>query len=215
MGHPARKKQGAEENSFQGPLAALLSNGSFDCGFASHARSKSSAQDDRGRAMSKTLVSIVMGSDSDLEIMREAGKALDEFGIAYEIDVTSAHRSPDRTADFARRAAERGIRVIIAGAGGAAHLAGVIAAHTTLPVVGVPIPSTSLQGMDSLLATVQMPAGIPVATVAIGKPGATNAGILAAQMIALADASVAKKLLAHKEKLARGVEEKSRKLKGL
>jgi 5-(carboxyamino)imidazole ribonucleotide mutase len=94
----------------------------------------------------KTLVSIVMGSDSDLEIMRAAGKALEEFGIAYEIDVTSAHRSPDRTADFARKAASRGIRVIIAGAGGAAHLAGVIAAHTTLPVIGVPIPSTSLQG---------------------------------------------------------------------
>jgi len=163
--------------------------------------------------MSKPQVSIVMGSDSDLEIMREAAKALDEFGIAYEIDVTSAHRSPDRTADFARQAAERGIRVIIAGAGGAAHLAGVIAAHTTLPVIGVPIPSSALQGMDSLLATVQMPAGIPVATVAIGKPGATNAGILAAQMIALADASVAKKLAAHKQKLARGVEEKSRKLK--
>jgi len=154
-----------------------------------------------------------MGSDSDLEIMRDAAKALDEFGIAYEIDVTSAHRSPDRTAEFARHAAENGIRVIIAGAGGAAHLAGVIAAHTTLPVIGVPIPSTSLQGMDSLLATVQMPAGIPVATVAIGKPGATNAGILAAQMIALADASVSRKLEAYKEKLAMGVEEKSRKLK--
>jgi 5-(carboxyamino)imidazole ribonucleotide mutase len=162
--------------------------------------------------MKNALVSIVMGSDSDLEIMREAGKALDDFGIAYEIDVTSAHRSPDRTGEFARGAAARGIRVIIAGAGGAAHLAGVIAAHTTLPVIGVPIPSTSLQGMDSLLATVQMPAGIPVATVAIGKPGATNAGILAAQMIALADASVAKKLDAHKEKLARGVAEKSKKL---
>ncbi len=161
----------------------------------------------------KPLVSIVMGSDADLETMREAGKALEEFGIAYEMDVASAHRSPDRTADFARKAAARGIRVIIAGAGGAAHLAGVIAAHTTLPVIGVPIPSTSLQGMDSLLATVQMPAGIPVATVAIGRPGATNAGILAAQMIALADASVAKKLEAYKEKLARGVEEKSRKLK--
>jgi len=163
--------------------------------------------------MSKPLVSIVMGSDSDLEIMREAGKALDGFGIAYEIDVTSAHRSPDRSADFAKKAADRGIKVIIAGAGGAAHLAGVIAAHTILPVIGVPIPSTSLNGMDSLLSTVQMPAGIPVATVAIGKPGATNAGILAAQMIALADASVAKKLAAHKQKLARGVEEKSRKLK--
>jgi phosphoribosylaminoimidazole carboxylase PurE protein len=162
--------------------------------------------------MNNPLVSIVMGSDSDLEIMREAGKALEEFGIAYEIDVTSAHRSPDRTTDYARKAASRGIRVIIAGAGGAAHLAGVIAAHTTLPVVGVPIPSTSLQGMDSLLAIVQMPAGIPVATVAIGKPGATNAGILAAQMIALADESIARKLNTHKEKLANGVEEKSKKL---
>ncbi|HWF91473.1 MAG TPA: 5-(carboxyamino)imidazole ribonucleotide mutase [Terriglobales bacterium] len=163
--------------------------------------------------MSKPLVSIVMGSDSDLEIMREAGKILDEFGIAYEMDVTSAHRSPDRTAEFARNARANGLRVIIAGAGGAAHLAGVIAAHTTLPVIGVPIPSTSLQGMDSLLATVQMPAGIPVATVAIGKPGATNAGILAAQMIGLADAEVAKKLDAYKGKLAKGVEEKSKKLK--
>jgi len=161
----------------------------------------------------RPLVSIVMGSDSDLEIMREAGKVLDEFGIDYEIDVTSAHRSPDRTADYARKAAGRGIRVIIAGAGGAAHLAGVIAAHTTLPVIGVPIPSTPLQGMDSLLATVQMPAGIPVAAVAIGKPGATNAGILAAQVLALSDPTVAKKLAAHKEELARGVEETSKKLK--
>src|SRR5499433_4604503 len=163
--------------------------------------------------MSKPLVSIVMGSDSDLEIMREAGKALDDFGIGYDIDVTSAHRSPDRTAEFARNAAKNGIRVIIAGAGGAAHLAGVIAAHTTLPVIGVPIPSTSLNGMDSLLSTVQMPAGIPVATVAIGKPGATNAGILAAQIIGVADEAIGKKLHAHKEKLARGVEEKSKKLK--
>ena len=154
-----------------------------------------------------------MGSDSDLEIMREAGKALEGFGIAYEIDVTSAHRSPDRTAEYARRAAGRGVRVIIAGAGGAAHLAGVIAAHTTLPVIGVPIPSTSLNGMDSLFATVQMPAGIPVATVAIGKPGATNAGILAAQILGVGDSEIAKKLEAHKEKLAAGVEEKSRKLK--
>src|SRR5437870_13672562 len=114
------------------------------------------------------LVSIVMGSDSDLEIMREAGKALEEFGIAYEIDVTSAHRAPRKTAEFARNAAARGIKVIIAGAGGAAHLAGVIAAESTLPVIGVPIPSSALQGLDSLLATVQMPAGIPVATVASG-----------------------------------------------
>lgn len=163
--------------------------------------------------MTKPIVSIVMGSDSDLEIMRESAKALDEFGIPYEMDVTSAHRSPDRTADYAHKAASRGIRVIIAGAGGAAHLAGVIAAHTILPVIGVPIPSTSLQGMDSLLATVQMPAGIPVATVAIGKPGATNAGILTAQILGVADASIARKLAAHKEKLARGVEEKSKKMK--
>jgi phosphoribosylaminoimidazole carboxylase PurE protein len=162
--------------------------------------------------MSKPLVSIVMGSDSDLEIMREAAKSLEDFGILYEIDVTSAHRSPDRTADYAKNAAIRGIRVIIAGAGGAAHLAGVIAAHTTLPVIGVPIPSV-LNGLDSLLATVQMPAGIPVATVAVGKAGATNAGILAAQILALHDAGLAKKMTAHKEKLAASVEEKSRKLK--
>ncbi len=162
--------------------------------------------------MSKPLVSIVMGSDSDLDIMREAGKSLEELGIGYEMDVTSAHRSPDRTAEYAKNAAGRGIKVIIAGAGGAAHLAGVIAAHTTLPVIGVPIPSTSLNGMDSLLATVQMPAGIPVATVAIGKPGATNAGILAAQIIALSSAGVARKLDGHKEKLANSVEEKSKKL---
>ncbi len=163
--------------------------------------------------MSKPQVAIVMGSDSDLEIMREAAKALEQFGIGYEMDVTSAHRSPARTAEFARGAAGRGIKVIIAGAGGAAHLAGVIAAETTLPVIGVPIPSTSLGGLDSLLATVQMPAGIPVATVAIGKAGATNAGILAAQMLAVADSEIAAKMVAHKEKLARGVEEKSRKLK--
>lgn len=161
------------------------------------------------------LVSIVMGSDSDLEIMNEAAKALDDFGIAYEIDVTSAHRSPARTGEYARNAASRGVKVIIAGAGGAAHLAGVIAAETTLPVIGVPIPSTPLNGMDSLLATVQMPAGIPVATVAIGKPGATNAGILAAQIVGLGSASVAGKLKNLKEKLAKSVEEKSQKLQQL
>ncbi len=163
--------------------------------------------------MPKPLVAIVMGSDSDLEIMREAAKSLDEFGIPYEIDVTSAHRSPARTAEFARQAAERGIRVIIAGAGGAAHLAGVIAAETTLPVIGVPIPSTPLNGLDSLLSIVQMPAGIPVATVAIGKAGAANAGILAAQMLALENPEIARKMKEHKARLARGVEEKSQKLK--
>jgi 5-(carboxyamino)imidazole ribonucleotide mutase len=157
-------------------------------------------------------VSIVMGSDSDLEIMNEAAKALEQFGIGYEIDVTSAHRSPARTSEFARNAAGRGIKVIIAGAGGAAHLAGVIAAETTLPVIGVPVPSTSLNGLDSLLSTVQMPAGIPVATVAIGKAGASNAGILAAQIIGTSDSGVAAKLKQHKQKLADGVAEKSRKL---
>src|SRR6184192_2354760 len=162
--------------------------------------------------MSKPLVSIVMGSDSDLDVMREAATALEGFGISYEIDVTSAHRSPERTAEYASKAAARGVRVIIAGAGGAAHLAGVIAAHTTLPVIGVPITSV-LNGLDSLLSIVQMPAGIPVATVAIGKAGATNAGILAAQMLALSDSALAQKLAAHKKKLADAVEQKSRKLK--
>ena len=134
--------------------------------------------------MSKPLVSIVMGSDSDLEIMREAGKALDDFGIAYEIDVTSAHRSPDRSADFAKKAAERGIKVIIAGAGGAAHLPGVTAAKTLLPVLGVPKESKALKGLDSLLSMVQMPAGIPVGTLAIGKAGAVNAALFAAAILA-------------------------------
>src|SRR5512146_437726 len=154
----------------------------------------------------KPVVAIVMGSAAHLAIRREAGKALDAFGIAYEMDITSAHRSPARTAEFARSAAGRGVKIIIAGAGGAAHLAGVIAAETTLPVIGVPIPSSSLHGLDALLATVQMPAGIPVATVAIGKAGAYNAGVLAAQMLASGDPSLAAKLAAHKEKLAKGVD---------
>ena len=162
--------------------------------------------------MSKPQVAIIMGSDSDLEIMNEAAKALDDFGIPYEIDVSSAHRSPARTSEFSRNAESRGIKVIIAGAGGAAHLAGVIAAESTLPVIAVPIASTPLNGLDSLLAMVQMPAGIPVATVAIGKAGATNAGILAAQIIATADPEVMKRIHAHKEKLAKGVEAKSKKL---
>lgn len=162
--------------------------------------------------MNKAQVLILMGSDSDLEIMNEAVKALDEFGIGYEIDISSAHRSPRRTSGITRAARGRGIKVIIAGAGGAAHLAGVIAAETTLPVIAVPIPSTALAGLDSLLAMVQMPAGIPVATLAIGKPGATNAGILAAQIISLGDESVAQKLDSYKQTLADGVESKSKKL---
>src|SRR5712672_843512 len=153
------------------------------------------------------LVSIVMGSDSDLEIMREAGKALEEFGIAYEIDVTSAHRSPDRTAEFARQAAGRGVRVIIAGAGGAAHLAGVIAAHTILPVLGVPMKSDALNGLDSLLATVQMPAGIPVGTLAIGKPGATNAALFAIAILANSRPELKKKLREFREEQEKKIRE--------
>ena len=161
----------------------------------------------------KPLVAVIMGSKSDWEVMRAASETFNEFGVPHESRVLSAHRTPELAAEFASGAEGRGLEVIIAGAGGAAHLAGVIAAETTLPVIAVPIPSTALLGLDSLLAMVQMPAGIPVATVAIGKPGATNAGILAAQMIGLHNAEVAKKLDAHKEKLAKGVEAKSRKLK--
>jgi phosphoribosylaminoimidazole carboxylase PurE protein len=160
----------------------------------------------------KPVVSIIMGSENDLEVMSEAAKAMDLFDLSYEIDICSAHRSPARTSEFSRQAAARGIRVIIAGAGGAAHLAGVIAAETILPVIAVPIAATSLGGLDALLAMVQMPAGIPVATVAIGKPGATNAGILAAQILATSDSALAEKLEVYKEKLANGVEEKSRQL---
>ncbi|NIQ38916.1 MAG: 5-(carboxyamino)imidazole ribonucleotide mutase [Proteobacteria bacterium] len=131
------------------------------------------------------LVGIVMGSDSDLEVMTEAGSSLDVFGIRYEMTVASAHRSPEKTRRYAESAITRGIEVIIAGAGGAAHLAGFLAAHTVLPVIGVPIPSSPIGGLDALLSTVQMPGGIPVATMAIGKAGARNAGILAAQMLSL------------------------------
>src|SRR5438034_11315948 len=136
--------------------------------------------------------------------MREAGKALDDFGIDYEIDVTSAHRSPDRTADYARNAAGRGIRVIIAGAGGAAHLAGVIAAHTRLPVLGVPIQS-KLHGLDSLLSTAQMPGGIPVGTLAIGEAGAKNAALLATAILALSHAKIRKNLEAFRKKQSESV----------
>ena len=128
------------------------------------------------------LVSIIMGSESDLPIMKEAADILRDFGVSFDIRVCSAHRAPEETAEFAKTAQQRGVRVIIAGAGGAAHLPGVIAAHTILPVVGVPVPNGSLQGQDALLAIVQMPKGIPVATVAIG--GAANAGILAVQILA-------------------------------
>ena len=154
-----------------------------------------------------------MGSDSDLEVMNEAVHMLKEFGVACELNVLSAHRSPEDVRDFVKKAKARGLQVFICGAGGAAHLAGTVAAQTTLPVIGVPINSSPLGGLDSLLATVQMPAGIPVATVAIGKSGARNAAILACQMLALGDSVLQKKLAAFKEKLAAGVREKNEKLK--
>ncbi|MBU0995548.1 MAG: phosphoribosylamine--glycine ligase [Proteobacteria bacterium] len=160
-------------------------------------------------------VGIVMGSDSDLPVMMEIVNVLKKFGITYEMTVASAHRTPKKAADFATSARDRGMKVIIAGAGHAAHLAGAMAAHTTLPVIGVPIDSSALSGMDALLSTVQMPPGIPVATVAIGKPGATNAGILAAQMIAIADPEIARLLVLYKEDMARKVEEKAAKIAGL
>jgi phosphoribosylamine--glycine ligase len=151
-------------------------------------------------------VLILMGSDSDADVMSAAGAALTELGLTWEMTVASAHRSPARVVRLVEEAPARGVKVFIIGAGAAAHLAGVVAAHTTRPVVGVPIDSTALSGLDALLSTVQMPPGVPVATVAIGKPGATNAGILAAQMIALGDARVAVALAEYKKTLAEKVE---------
>jgi phosphoribosylamine--glycine ligase len=153
-----------------------------------------------------------MGSDSDLGVMESASNVLKEFGVAFEITVASAHRSPQRAAEWASSARERGIKVIIAGAGHAAHLAGAMAAHTSLPIIGVPIDSSCLQGMDALLATVQMPPGVPVATMAIGKSGARNAGILAVQILALADTVLAEKLEEYKQNMAAKVEQKAKKL---
>lgn len=154
-----------------------------------------------------------MGSDSDFPIMSEACRMLEKFGIGCEVEVVSAHRSPARAAAYAETAAQRGLKAIIVGAGGAAHLAGVVAALTTVPVIGVPIPSTSLNGMDSLLSTVQMPGGVSVGTMAIGKPGAMNAGIYAAQILATSDAAVLQKLADFKKELDTSVAEKSARLK--
>ncbi|MFZ5759050.1 MAG: phosphoribosylamine--glycine ligase [Thermodesulfobacteriota bacterium] len=157
-------------------------------------------------------VGIIMGSDSDLPVMKAASDFLTEMGIGWEMTVASAHRTPERAARYASSARERGLKVIIAGAGMAAHLAGVLAAHTTLPVIGVPIDASALQGFDSLLSTVQMPPGIPVATMAIGKAGAKNAAILATQILAVADEALMEKMVAFKAKMAREVEEKAARL---
>lgn len=162
----------------------------------------------------KPLVGILMGSDSDLPVMEEAAKVLKSFGISYEMTISSAHRTPARTSEYAKTAESRGIRVIIAGAGSAAHLAGFIAAETTLPVIGVPIDSSPLNGLDSLLSTVQMPGGVPVASMAIGKAGAKNAGIFAAQILSVADETLREKLKDYRKEQARAVEEKAAKLKG-
>ena len=153
-----------------------------------------------------TEVLILMGSDSDAPVMKAAVETLTELGVTSKMTVASAHRSPARVLRLMDEAHQDGVRVFVVGAGAAAHLAGVVAAHTTLPVIGVPIDSTALKGLDALLSTVQMPPGVPVATVAVGRPGATNAGVLAAQMIALADPALATRLQAYKKRLEDKVE---------
>ncbi len=157
-------------------------------------------------------VGILMGSDTDLPVMRQASQLLAEFGIGYEIEICSAHRSPRRTAEYASQAAERGLKVIIVGAGAAAALGGAVAAETTLPVIGVPLATSPLSGFDSLLSLSMMPAGVPVATMAVGDAGARNAAVLAAQILALSDPQLAQKMKEYKRKLAAGVEAKSKKM---
>ncbi len=159
--------------------------------------------------MMKPVVLIVMGSDSDLPVMEEARAVLSNLGIPSRMTVASAHRSPARAISLAQQAQQEGIRVIIAGAGAAAHLAGVLAAHTILPVIGVPIDSSPLKGIDSLLSTVQMPPGVPVATVSIGKAGARNAGILAAQILGLGDPNIQQRLERMREEAVLSIEEKA------
>lgn len=157
-------------------------------------------------------VGIVMGSDSDYPVMSECAKILEKFGITYELEVLSAHRTPARAHEYATTAAGRGLKIVVAAAGAAAHLAGVMAANTTLPVIGVPMATSTLNGLDALLATVQMPGGIPVATMAIDKAGAMNAAIFAAEILGLSDREIAQKLVAYKEELAQGVAEKNARL---
>ena len=160
----------------------------------------------------KPLVGIIMGSDSDAPIMQEAAKMLQQFGVDYEIGVYSAHRSPHRTNEYITNARARGLKLIIAGAGSSAHLAGVAAAETILPVIGVPIDSSPLSGFDALMATVQMPPGVPVSTMGVGKSGAINAAVLAVEILALSDAGLAEKLVDYKAKLEVSVAEKSKKV---
>ncbi|MBI2083520.1 MAG: 5-(carboxyamino)imidazole ribonucleotide mutase [Deltaproteobacteria bacterium] len=161
----------------------------------------------------KPIVGILMGSDSDLEVMQETSSVLEEFGVPNEMVIASAHRSPRRTAVYAGSAEKRGIRILIAGAGHAAHLAGMVAALTTLPVIGVPIDSSALKGLDSILSTVQMPGGIPVATMAIGKAGAKNAALMAIEILALTDRSLKKKLIQYRKRMEKKLEEKDHQLR--
>ena len=161
----------------------------------------------------KKLVGIVVGSDSDLDVIAETTKMLDNFGVGYELNIISAHRTPDKAHKYAATAQARGIEVLIAGAGGAAHLAGVMAAYTVLPVIGVPIPTNLSGGLDSLLSIVQMPGGVPVATVAVGKSGAKNAGILAVQILGLKYPALSKKLKQYKTVLAAEVAAKNKKIR--
>jgi phosphoribosylaminoimidazole carboxylase PurE protein len=161
----------------------------------------------------KPLVAVVFASENDLPVMSEAMKALEEFGIPHEVEVTSAHRSPQRTHDYVRAAEKRGVKVFIVGAGAAAHIAGVIASLTTLPVIGVPLANTPLGGADALYATVQMPAGVPVATMALDNAGARNAGIFAAEVLALSDPALAERVGAFKQKLEQSVAERAEKVK--
>ena len=162
--------------------------------------------------MAKPVVGILMGSDSDLPIMQEAAAMLQEFGIEYEMTIASAHRSPKKVLEYSQSAEKRGLKIIIAGAGWAAHLAGVVASHTTLPVIGVPIDSSPLKGLDALLATAQMPGGVPVATMSLGKAGAKNAGVFAAQIIAASDVKMSNRLKVYKVEMEREVEEKAKRL---
>ena len=157
-------------------------------------------------------VLILMGSDSDLPVMEKTKNMLEEFNIPYHMTISSAHRTPERTLKLVKEAEKGGIEVIIAGAGAAAHLAGVIASHTTLPVIGVPIDSSPLEGIDALYSTVQMPPGIPVATMAVGKAGAKNAAIFAAQILALRDSLIAAALKEYKKKMVKDVEKKAKKV---
>ncbi|MBO6163586.1 MAG: 5-(carboxyamino)imidazole ribonucleotide mutase [Lachnospiraceae bacterium] len=159
------------------------------------------------------VVGIIMGSDSDLPVMSKAAAMLDELGVPYELTVVSAHRTPDRMAEYAKTAADRGIKVIVAGAGGAAHLPGMVAAQTTLPVIGVPVQTRTMSGVDSLYSIVQMPPGIPVATVAIN--GALNAGLLAAKIVGLSDPELMQRVADYAEGLRTMVEEKAQKLENI